>query len=278
MKRIVFILCLSLMSNSLILAQDIETEEPNLGLQTDTVSQEVPATTEREITISESYYRELIGYRDSLKEWKDKYQELDNDYDSLRGQYEALSDSLRLLSNSLDSLNDSLWLYKKGYAEEQAQNESLRAKLIKGDKQLISMASNFLYIPYEAFSVERIAIPAYESVQDEALREQYRVRYDLLKNYKADISGMAALLRSIHDKCSAHFASNGQSEEWIKQITQSSIAVRYQQYDDWQNTYIGQVLTEVVRYLKVFDKATTPQKIEAKIQELDRCIETGNSL
>lgn len=38
------------------------------------------------------------------------------------------------------------------------------------------------------------------------------------------------------------------------------------------------MLTEVVNYLKAFNKETTPQKIKAKIDELNRCIKTEDSL
>ncbi len=261
MKHIIFILFISLMSNSLILAQGIEKEESDFGLQTDTISQGVSANTETEIKIKESDYLRLIGYRDSIKVLNDKHQKLDNACNSLRDQNKTLNDSLRF--------------YMEKYTDEQKQNKSLMDKLIKGDKQIIGMASFPLYFPYNEYIVNYIAIPAYESVQNDSLKKQYMIRYKLLKSYKADISEMADLLKSIHQECNGPFASSGQSEGWINKITQSRIFARYKQYDDWRNTYIGYMLTEVVDYLKIFNRQTTPQKIKEKIDELDRCIETG---
>lgn len=169
-------------------------------------------------------------------------------------------------------------MYKIQCDDAQEQNKSLMDKTIKNDKALISMSSNFIYIPYEAYSVDSIAIPAYESVQDLVLKRQYEIRYQLLKNYKEDVSETVKLLNDIFQECNAPFASGGQSNELISKITQSRVYAQYKQYDDWRNTYLGYMLTEVVGYLKAFNKETTSQKIKAKIDELNRCIKTEYSL
>lgn len=140
------------------------------------------------------------------------------------------------------------------------------------------MASNFIYIPYEAYSVDSIAIPAYESAQDLTLKRQYEIRYQLLKNYKEDVSETVKLLNDIYQEFENPFASSEQSNELISKITQSRVYAQYKQYDDWRNTYLGYMLTEIVGYLKAFNKEATPQKIKAKIDELNRCIKTENSL
>ena len=111
-----------------------------------------------------------------------------------------------------------------------------------------------------------------------ALKRQYEIRYQLLKNYKEDVSETVKLLNDIFQECNAPFASSGQSNELISRITQSRVYAQYKQYDDWRNTYLGYMLTEVVGYLKAFNKETTPQKIKAKIDELNRCIKTEDSL
>lgn len=264
MKHIIFILFISLMPASLMLAQNIEEEAQDLNSPKDTVSQVVHETIEEDVKIQATYYQELIAYRDSFKVLKDRYLNLEKVYNKLIWQQQSIEDSLRM--------------YKIQCDDAQRQNKPLMDKTIKSDKALISMASNFIYIPYEAYSVDSIAIPAYESVQDLILKRQYEIRYQLLKNYKEDVSETVKLLNDIFQECNAPFASGGQSNELISKITQSRVYAQYKQYDDWRNTYLGYMLTEVVNYLKAFNKETTPQKIKAKIDELNRCIKTEDSL
>ena len=174
MKHIIFILFISLMPASLMLAQNIEEEAQDLNSPKDTVSQVVHETIEEDVKIQATYYQELIAYRDSFKVLKDRYLNLEKVYNKLIWQQQSIEDSLRM--------------YKIQCDDAQRQNKSLMDKTIKSDKALISMASNFIYIPYEAYSVDSIAIPAYESVQDLILKLQYEIRYQLLKNYKEDVS------------------------------------------------------------------------------------------
>lgn len=264
MKHIISILFISLMPASLMLAQNIEEEAQDLDLPKDTVSHVVHETIEEDVKIQATYYQELIAYRDSFKVLKDRYLKLEKVHNKLKWQKQSIEDSLRR--------------YKIQCNDTQRQNKSLMDKTIKSDKALISMASNFIYIPYEAYSVDSIAIPAYESAQDLTLKQQYKTRYQLLKNYKVNISETFNLLKDIYNECKAPFASSGQSNELISKITQSRVYAQYKQYDDWRNTYLGYMLTEVVGYLKAFNKETTPQKIKAKIDELNRCIKTEDSL
>jgi len=225
---------------SLISAQDIEEKELGLALPEDTVSHVASVTTEKDVKIQETYYQELIAYRDSFKVLKDRYLNLEKIHNKLMWQKQSTENSLRM--------------YKIQCDDTQEQNKSLMDKTIKSDKALISMASNFIYIPYEAYSVDSIAIPAYESVQDLALKRHYEIRYQLLKNYKEDVCETVKLLNDIFQECNAPFASGGQSNELISKITQSRVYFQYKQYDDWRNTYLGYMLTEVVGYLKYFNK------------------------
>lgn len=264
MKHIFFILFISLMPVSLMLAQDIEEGVQNLALPEDTVSHVASITTEEDVKIQETYYQELVAYRDSFKVLKDRYLNLEKVHNKLIWQQQSIEDSLRM--------------YKIQCDDAQRQNKSLMDKTIKSDKALISMASNFIYIPYEAYSVDSIAIPAYESAQDLTLKRQYEIRYQLLKNYKEDVSETVKLLNDIYQEFENPFASSEQSNELISKITQSRVYAQYKQYDDWRNTYLGYMLTEVVGYLKAFNKEATPQKIKAKIDELNRCIKTEDSL
>lgn len=264
MKHIILILFMSLMPVSFMLAQDIEKEGENSVLLPNTASHITPGATEEDVKIQEAYYQELIAYKDSFKILKDRYLDLEKVHNKMKRQQL--------------SIKDSLHRYKDQYIKVQRQNKSLMDKIIKGDKAFISMASNFIYIPYEAYSVDSIAIPAYESVQDMTLKQQYETRYQLLKNYKEDVKETIKLLNDIYQECKTPFASHSLSNQLVSKIAHNCVYVQYKQYGDWRNTYLGYLLTEVVSYLKAFNKETTPQKIKAKIDELNKCIITENSL
>lgn len=263
MKQIIFLLFTLLIPVSLMLAQDIE-EVRDSSLPKDTVPHVVSVTTDEDVTIRESHYQELMADRDSFRVLKNRYLKLERSHDKLKRQHQSIEDSLRR--------------YKELYDDAQRQIKCLMNRTIKGDKALISMASNFIYIPYEAYSVDSIAIPAYESAQDSKLKQQYEIRYQLLKNYKENVSETVELLSDICQEIQVPFASSGQSNDLISKITQSCVYAQYKKYDDWRNTYLGYMLTEVIGYLGNFEKQVTAQKMEAKIAELNRCIKTEDSL
>ena len=263
MKQIIFLLFTSLIPASLMLAQDIE-EVRDSGLPKDTVPHVVSVTTDEDVTIRESHYQELMADRDSFRVLKNRYLELERSHDKLKRQHQSIEDSLRR--------------YKELCDDAQRQIKCLMNRTIKGDKALISMASNFIYIPYEAYSVDSIAIPAYESAQDSNLKQQYENRYQLLKDYKVNVDETVKLLSGIYREIQNPFTSSGQSNELISKITQSHVYAQYKKYDDWRNTYLGYMLTEVIGYLGNIEKQVTAQKIKAKIDELNRCIKTEDSL
>ena len=263
MKQIIFLLFTSLIPVSLMLAQDIE-EVRDSGLPKDTVPHVVSVTTDEDVIIRESYYQELMADRVSFRVLKNSYLKLERSHDKLKRQHQSIEDSLRR--------------YKELCDDAQRQIKCLMNRTIKGDKALISMASNFIYIPYEAYSVDSIAIPAYESAQDSKLKQQYEKRYQLLKNYKKNVSETVELLSDIYQETQNPFTSDGHRNELISKITQSRVYARYKEYDDWRNTYLGYMLTEVIGCLENVEKQVIAQKIKAKIDELNKCIKTEDSL
>lgn len=139
------------------------------------------------------------------------------------------------------------------------------------EKSLISLASNFLYIPYEAYSIENIAIKAFESVKNENLKQRYNQRYILLKNYRQHLIDLKAYLQRVQVACNGVFQAT--ATEFIDS-EDSSIAsdlvlkkqpfyLEYIKYDDYQGTFFGGLLQKTEEILK----AHTKQK-RANMQEL----------
>ena len=90
-------------------------------------------------------------------------------------------DDLNALKTENDSLKSQLSIVNEKYQKLVVTSEKYKSKLSKleidlnhlksdttrlyvaqreADKRLVNIASNFLYIPYEAYSIEKIAIPA----------------------------------------------------------------------------------------------------------------------
>lgn len=102
MKHIFFILFISLMPVSLMLAQDIEEGVQNLALPEDTASHVASITTEEDVKIQETYYQELVAYRDSFKVLKDRYLNLEKVHNKLIWQQQSIEDSLRMYKIQCD--------------------------------------------------------------------------------------------------------------------------------------------------------------------------------
>lgn len=102
---------------SIMSAQDIEEKEQDLALPEDTVTHVTSVTTEEDVKIPETYYQELIAYRDSFKVLKDRYLNLEKVHNKLMWQKQSIEDSLRM--------------YKIQCDDAQEQNKSLMDKTIK---------------------------------------------------------------------------------------------------------------------------------------------------
>lgn len=143
-------------------------------------------------------------------------------------------------------------------------------QFLKSEKALISMASNFIYIPYEAYSIDSIALRSFESVADKSLKEKYRIRYTLLKNYKQDIADFAAFLKLQQKELSKNPFRND-ANDVISLLHQQPFYSTYQQYDDWASTFLGSKIAFVENQLKLFKKSTK-LNFEETISILEKCL------
>ena len=152
----------------------------------------------------------------------------------------------------------------------------LNEQLLKSDKCLINMASNFLYIPYEAYSVDSIAIRSFESVSDKALKEKHKIRYTLLKNYKKYIESFTAFLIGQRDESKKPFTKN--ANEAIQSLRSQPFYIAYHEYDDWGSTFLGKKISNVEQQLKMFNGTSHKVNFDIIINELQDCLKTENNL
>ena len=143
------------------------------------------------------------------------------------------------------------------------------------NKKLVNIASNFLYIPYEAYSIEKIAIPAFKAVTDEHLLHKHQIKLALLENYQQDIRDLLSFISDIEKELGNRFAKD------LKVLDQRYIITdyyhRYNQYDDWKNTFLGKRINYIDAKMKSYNGSNKPDFTSIK-KELNQCLETINNL
>ena len=143
------------------------------------------------------------------------------------------------------------------------------------NKKLVNIASNFLYIPYEAYSIEKIAIPAFKAVTDEQLLHTHRIKLALLENYQQDIRDLLTFISDIEKELGNRFAKDLKDLE--QRYIKTDYYLRYNQYDDWKNTYLGKKINYIDAKMKSYNGSNKPDFTSTK-KELNQCIETTNNL
>lgn len=145
------------------------------------------------------------------------------------------------------------------------------------EKSLISMASNFLYIPYEAYGVEEIAVKAFEKVQNEELKNKYHERYVLLKNYRQHLIDFKAYLERVQKVCNGVFQAT--ATEFIEPTdpnVSSDLVLKLQpfyleyiKYDDYKETFIGKLLEKTEMILRAHTKRNRAN-LQSVVAAIDR--------
>jgi hypothetical protein len=195
------------------------------------------------------------------------------------------------LADSLSKENAALKGLLRGSQMETAQKESEIAKLksqisnlqnvtlkhfeLANDTlqlKLISMASNFLYIPYEAYSIDEIAIPAFKATNGSKAYSKYQNRLPLLINYKTDVQSLIEYLAKAEKDLSIGLTKlrNDKAVEHLNILEALPLYTRYSTYNDWKNTYLGTQIIEIQKQLKTPSEKTSTQlkNIRVKLENL----------
>lgn len=190
---------------------------------------------------------------------------------SLPNGIEALSNNNNATIDSLVSANNALKVLLRDSQKETESKDREISKLqhkiddlqnitIKHleesndtlQRRLISMASNFLYIPYDEYSIQEIAIPAFLSTKGTTAYIRYQNRLPLLQNYKSDIESLINSLSHMEKDfgVSLTLYRNNKASEHLNNLQASPLYKRYTSYDDWENTYLGEQIRIVYTILK----------------------------
>ena len=144
------------------------------------------------------------------------------------------------------------------------------------NKKLVNIASNFLYIPYEAYSIQEIAIPAFKAVTDKQLLQKHQIKLVLLENYQQDIRDLLEFIsHDVKKELDNRFARDLNTLE--KQFLEKGFYLRYSQYEDWKNTYLGKIIYDVDEKMKSYNGFPKPD-FTSITKELNQCLETIKDL
>lgn len=244
--------------------------------------------------------KEVSATQDTIK--KDTIQVLKNqnaNEKNLEEQLREVTNNFELQKKRLLELQDietKLAFSEKENNELNKKLESANKHVESVEKNLISIASNFLYVPYEAYGIEEIAIKAFESVQNDELKQKYAHRYILLKNYQQHLQDFKAYLLRVQKACNGAFQAT--ATEFIDPtdpsvspdlvLKKQSFYVEYIKYDGYQETFIGGLIQKTEEILKAhtkqnranmkevidtIDKTQTPVKIDS-ISDITELINT----
>ena len=179
--------------------------------------------------------------------------------------------------NNIIKQNDSLQVLRTEKNNLVREVSELRYLLDKADKCLVSVAANALYVPYEAYSVKEIAIRSFETVHNVELKNKHDTQYLLLKRYSDDVkSFLSFITRTKNEIEKNRFAHD--ANDALQALQTESFYISYHRYDDWESTFLGKMIDDVEKQLKLFDRKTHFINFDMMIKELQSCIKTENDL
>ena len=196
---------------------------------------------------------------------------LEKERDYLRKRYDEAI--IRIHEDSLKMQKQS-----KELSVLRCENDSLTKQLLKDDKNFVAMASNYLYLPYEAFSIEKIAIAAFEAVRDSTIRSNNLINYQLLKNYRQDIQSLLRFMNECQVQFDTPFGLPKEAQEAMNVLQSMDAYHTYKQFKGWEQTYLGKRFLQVESQLEKFDGRANKIDFQAIIQELETCLKTVNDL
>lgn len=201
---------------------------------------------------------------------------LNTENDTLKFQLSKLTQMYHKLQS--ETAEDKRKLSKFEAEVRQLKNDTtkLYSAQREADKRLVNIASNFLYIPYEAFSIEKIAIPAFKAIANSELRNEHNIKYELLCNYRKDVENLLSFINYASTELQKPFVKNANDIQ--EQFYSQSFYVTYKNYSEWTNTFLGSKMILIEQQLKNFDGNKHKIDFKSIEQELKNCLKTIEAL
>lgn len=206
-----------------------------------------------------------------------------DDLNALKTENDFLKSQLKIVNEKYEKLvvaseKDKSKLSKLEIDVNHLKSDTTRLYVAQreADKMLVNIASNFLYIPYEAYSIEKIAIPAFKAIVNDRLRHEHHIKYELLCNYRKDIENILSFIEFVGYELQKPFVKD--ANEVLLQFHNQSFYQNYQNYPEWRDTYLGGKISLIDKQLKKFDGNQHKVDFTALKEELNKCLKTIEAL
>lgn len=214
---------------------------------------------------------------------------LKNEKDAAEKEVEALTrshDSLQRQCAEKEARLDSLvsdqkfksMKYKdleQKYSFSEAEVREVRAQQKEADKCLFNVSVNFLFIAYEAYSIDSIAIPAFDAIRSKELKEKRKTDAYLLKHYKEHVRSFCEYLKWAEEELRKPFTKKG--DGFIEKLQGETFYKDYKGYAHWKGTYLGKRIREIEGGLSQFENDAVRQTCERIRKELESCLKTAEA-
>jgi hypothetical protein len=174
-------------------------------------------------------------------------------------------DSIKMLQRQLLEKNNEIEQYK-------LNNKALEAQIGREDTCIVNLSTNYLFIPYEDYSVENSAVPAIDNVYNKTLLEKQSVRINLLKNYKQHVQQFRDFLIRMNVECKKKFRDI--NKDFITPFTSQPFFIEYKKFDKHESMYLWKFYVEVLKRFKSYTNENNP-KFDDIIKELTDKLNTG---
>lgn len=194
--------------------------------------------------------------------------------DSLENQNSTLKDLLKDSQKEADNKQMEISILKDKITElEETKIKHIEASNDSLQRWLVTVASNFLYIPYEEYSIEKIAVPAFLATKGTPAYHRSVDKLPLLQNYKDDMSSLIDFLRISEEEyawCVGEKMRADKANEQLGKLSLLTMYSRYSTYKDWKNTFLGKEIISIQNKLKAPTKETPEQlsKIRKKLERV----------
>ena len=124
--------------------------------------------------------------------------------------------------------------------------------------------------------LKKIAIPAFKAISSKELRRDHQIKYELLYNYRKDITDLLAFIKYACTELQKPFVKD--ANEVLVQFRDRSFYLSYHKYPEWTDTYLGSKLSLIEKQLNDFDGNQHKVDFTELEKELNKCLKTIETL
>ena len=152
---------------------------------------------------------------------------------------EALPDSIIDNAGKISTLEKEKEELEKQLRKAKKQNDrtlkASRDSIFTMQIELVKMASNFLFVPYDKYAIEKIAIPAYEHSKGTPMYEKNNIRLKCLQEYRNDIQSLVDFMKQL--KKTMFNGLDGARTKAKQKIPELEALEVYKRYDAYRKQY-----------------------------------------